>query len=230
MTASGGIVGQGTGTFDFGALPVTLNAPVYLADTSSASTVKTTGALTLNGASGTALATTPVGGAWHFLGGTIADNGATIAAPAGNVSLEATRGNLTIGSGSTVSAAGVSKQFFDLVQYAPAGAITLTADAGTVDVQAGSTLDFSGAKGGGAAGSLTLSAPKQVVNLNGTIKGRRRAVMRVVRCRSTRAAPPISTPSRRRIERREPRPSRSTRGRVILRCRPATRSPRMRCR
>ena len=46
---------------------------------------------------------------------------------------EATRGNLTIGSGSTVSAAGVSKQFFDLVQYAPAGAITLTADAGTVD-------------------------------------------------------------------------------------------------
>ena len=201
MTASGGIVGQGTGTFDFGALPVTLNAPVYLADTSSASTVKTTGALTLNGASGTALATTPVGGAWHFLGGTIADNGATIAAPAGNVSLEATRGNLTIGSGSTVSAAGVSKQFFDLVQYAPAGAITLTADAGTVDVQAGSTLDFSGAKGGGAAGSLTLSAPKQVVNLNGTIKGRRRAVMRVVRCRSTRAAPPISTPSRRHLHR-----------------------------
>ncbi|MEK7889081.1 filamentous hemagglutinin family protein [Burkholderia contaminans] len=171
MTASGGIVGQGTGTFDFGALPVTLNAPVYLADTSSASTVKTTGALTLNGASGTALATTPVGGAWHFIGGTIADNGATIAAPAGNVSLEATSGNLTIGSGSTVSAAGVSKQFFDIVQYAPAGAITLTADVGTVDVQAGSTLDFSGAKGGGAAGSLTLSAPKQVVNLNGTIKG-----------------------------------------------------------
>ncbi|MGY4208612.1 filamentous hemagglutinin family protein [Burkholderia sp. PvR073] len=171
MTATGGIVGQGTGTFDFGALPVTLNAPVYLADTSSASTVKTTGALTLNGASGTALARTPVGGAWHFVGGTIADNGATIAAPAGNVSLEATSGNLTLGSGSTVSAAGVSKQFFDIVRYAPAGAITLTADAGTVDVQAGSTLDFSGANGGGAAGSLTLSAPEQVVTLNGTIKG-----------------------------------------------------------
>ncbi|OMG71673.1 filamentous haemagglutinin family protein [Burkholderia ubonensis] len=171
MTATGGIVGQGTGTFDFGALPVTLNAPVYLADTSSAATVKTTGALTLNGAPGAALAKTPVGGAWRFVGGTIADNGATIAAPAGNVSLEATSGNLTIGSGATVSAAGVSKQFFDVVRYAPAGAITLTADKGTVDVQAGSTLDFSGANGGGAAGSLTLSAPQQVVNLNGTIKG-----------------------------------------------------------
>ncbi|WP_287854667.1 filamentous hemagglutinin N-terminal domain-containing protein, partial [Burkholderia sp.] len=171
MTATGGIVGQGTGTFDFGVLPVTLNAPVYLADTSSASTVKTTGTLTLNGAAGTALTKTPVGGAWKFVGGTLADNGATIAAPAGNVSLEATTGNLTIGNGSTVSAAGVSKQFFDVTQYAPAGSIILTADAGTVDVQPGATLDFSGAKGGGAAGSLTLSAPKQVVNLNGTIKG-----------------------------------------------------------
>ncbi|MBN3789239.1 filamentous haemagglutinin family protein [Burkholderia sp. Ac-20353] len=171
MTATSGIVGQNTGTFDFGALPVTLAAPVYLADTSSASTVKTTGALTLNGATGTALTKTPVGGAFSFVGGTLADNGATLAAPAGNLSLEATSGNLTIGSGSTVSAAGVSKQFFDVTKYAPGGAITLTADKGTVDVQSGSTLDFSGANGGGAAGSLTLSAPQQVVNLNGTIKG-----------------------------------------------------------
>nr|WKF56263.1 hypothetical protein HUO10_000713 [Paraburkholderia busanensis] len=171
MNAQNGIVGQHTGTFDFGALPVTLNAPVYLADTSSASTVKTTGALSLNGATGTALTRTAVGGALTFIGGTLTDNGATIAAPAGNVSLEATSGNLTIGSGSTVSAAGVSKQFFDITQYAPAGSITLTADAGTVDVQSGSTLDFSGAKGGGAAGSLTVSAPQQGVNLNGTLKG-----------------------------------------------------------
>ncbi|WP_175872227.1 filamentous haemagglutinin family protein [Burkholderia sp. BCC0397] len=171
MNATGGIVGQGTGTFDFGALPVTLNAPVYLADTSSAATVKTTGALTLNGASGTALKRDVVGGAWTFIGGTVVDNGATISAPAGNVTLEATTGNLTIGGGSTVSAAGVSKQFFDVTRYAPAGSITLTADAGTVDVQVGSTLDFSGASGGGAAGSLSLSAPQQVVNLNGTIKG-----------------------------------------------------------
>lgn len=171
MNATGGIVGQGAGTFDFGTLPVTLNAPVYLADTSSAATVKTTGVLTLNGASGTALKRDAVGGAWTFIGGTVADNGATISAPAGNVTLEATSGNLRIGGGSTVSSAGVSKQFFDVTRYAPAGSITLTADAGTVDVQAGSTLDFSGASGGGAAGSLALSAPQQVVNLNGTIKG-----------------------------------------------------------
>ncbi|MCQ4437999.1 hypothetical protein NO135_23635, partial [Clostridioides difficile] len=79
------------------------------------------GVLTLNGATGTALTKTPVGGAWKFVGGTLADNGATIAAPAGNVSLEATTGTLTIGGGSPVSAAGVSKQFFAVTPYAPAG-------------------------------------------------------------------------------------------------------------
>ncbi|NIE85185.1 MULTISPECIES: filamentous haemagglutinin family protein [unclassified Burkholderia] len=171
MTATAGIAGQGTGSFDFGAVPVSLAAPVYLADTNSNATIKTTGALTLNPGAGTALSRTEVGGAIGFVGGTLLDNGANIAAPAGNASLEATSGNLTIGGGSTISAAGVSKSFFDVTASVPGGNITLTADAGTVDVQAGSTLDFSGASGGGAAGSLTLSAPQQVVNLDGTLKG-----------------------------------------------------------
>jgi filamentous hemagglutinin family protein len=171
MNASAGIVGQGTGTFDFGALPVTLNAPVYLADTGSAQTIQTTGTLNLNSAAGTALALNPLGGALTFVGGTLNDNGAMIEAPAGNVSLEATTGDLTIGSGSLVSSAGVALQFFDVTEYAPAGAITLTADSGNVNVEAGSTLDFSGASGGGAAGSLSLSAPDEAVQLAGTIKG-----------------------------------------------------------
>jgi hypothetical protein len=171
FNASGDIVGQGAGTIDFGALPLTMNAPVYVADTGSDSTIKTSGVLDLNAAAGTPLALTPVGGALSFAGGTLNDNGATIEAPAGNVSLEATSGDLTIGSGSLVSAAGVSKQFFDVTISAPAGAITLTSDAGTVNVEAGSTLDFSGASSGGAAGSLTLSAPVQAVQLAGTVKG-----------------------------------------------------------
>ncbi len=176
--ASSGIVGQGTGTFDFGALPVTLNAPIFVADTGSNATlsnptITTTGMLTLNPAAGTALALNPVGGAISFVGGSVNDNGAIIEAPAGNVSLEAKTGDLDINSGSLVSSAGVSKQFFDVTEYAPAGNITLTADAGTINVLSGATLDFSGAQGGGAAGSLTLSAPvqMQVVNLNGTLKG-----------------------------------------------------------
>jgi filamentous hemagglutinin family protein len=171
MNATAGIVAQGNGTLDFGALPVTLNAPIYLANTGSSSTIQTTGVLTLNGAMGTALDPVALGGAFSFIGGTVNDNGATISAPAGNVSIEATSGDLTINGGSTISAAGVALPFFDIVEYAPAGSITLTSDMGSVNVASGSTLDFSGANGGGAAGSLKLSAPDQTVNLAGTIKG-----------------------------------------------------------
>ncbi|MFC7627171.1 filamentous hemagglutinin family protein [Paraburkholderia humisilvae] len=171
FNATGGIVGQNTGTFDFGAQGVTLSAPVYLADTSSDQTIETTGTLNLNANQGKALGLTPVGGALSFTGGTLNDNGATIVAPAGNVSLEATTGDLTVSNGSLVSATGVAKQFFDLTVFAPAGSISLIADKGSVNVQSGATLDFSGASGGGAAGSVTLSAPEQVVNLSGTIKG-----------------------------------------------------------
>src|SRR6201999_3077488 len=127
--------------------------------------------LNLTGNTGTALTSAAVGGAISFIGGTLNDKGAQISAPAGNVNLEATTGDLTIAAGSLISSAGLAKQFFDITAYAPAGNITLTADTGSVNVASGATLDFSGNAGGGAAGSLTLSAPDQVVNLAGTIKG-----------------------------------------------------------
>ncbi|GGF44197.1 hypothetical protein GCM10011611_58280 [Aliidongia dinghuensis] len=171
FNATNGIVGQGSGSFDLGGAAVNLAAPVFIAGTGSATALTTTGALVLSGSNGTALALTPVGGALSLKGGSIAVNGATISAPAGNVTLEATSGDLTLGAGSTVSATGVAKPFFDVAQYAPAGAIALTADQGSVVLQAGATLDFSGAPGGGAAGSLVLSAPVRTVELAGTIKG-----------------------------------------------------------
>ncbi|GLU31844.1 hypothetical protein Busp01_16860 [Trinickia caryophylli] len=170
MNANGGMVGQGNGVFDFGGATVTFNAPVFIADQGSGQTVRTTGALALNAGAGTPLAMKPVGGALTFIGGTL-DDGALIEAPAGNVTLEATSGNLTIHDGARVSTSGVAKQFYDVTQYAPGGAISLKADAGTVDVRPGATLDFAGAGSGAAAGSLALSAPKGTVQLAGTIKG-----------------------------------------------------------
>ncbi len=99
MTAAGGLVGQNSGSFDLGSANVTLAAPIYLADTSSETSLTTTGTLNLNSNQGTALALNPVGGAISFIAGTLNDNGATIEAPAGNVSLEATTGDLTLVSG-----------------------------------------------------------------------------------------------------------------------------------
>lgn len=171
LTATGGIVGQDSGSLDAGAAAVTLSAPAFLADTGSDTSLKTTGALTLAGNSGTGLNLTPLGGAIGFTGGSVMVDHASIEAPAGDVSLEATSGDLVIASGSTVSSAGAAKAFFDTTQYAPAGAIKLLADHGALNVQSGAVLDFSGAQGGGAAGSLTLSSPDQSVQLAGTIKG-----------------------------------------------------------
>lgn len=171
VAAAGGVIGQGSGAFDLGGADATFAAPVFLADTGSATSLTTTGALTLNGAGGTALALKPIGGAFSFKGGAVTVNGATLSAPAGNVSLEATSGDLVVASGSTLSSTGLAKTFYDTVQYAPGGIIKLTADKGLLDVQAGSTLDVSGAAGGGAAGGLTLSAPGRTVQLAGVIKG-----------------------------------------------------------
>lgn len=170
VTAQQAIAGSGTGTMDFGAAPVSLTAPALIAASGANTTLQTSGALSINQGAGTAPAAIPFGGALTLKGGSIADNG-TIELPAGKLTLEATSGNLVIGQGAMVSVAGVSRQFFDVTAYAPGGRIALTADQGQVQLQSGSTLDFSGAQGGGAAGSLVVSSPKQAAQLDGTLKG-----------------------------------------------------------
>ncbi|WEK02140.1 MAG: filamentous hemagglutinin family protein [Candidatus Sphingomonas phytovorans] len=169
-TATKGIVGQGNGSLDLGSLDVTMTAPVFTTDTGADSRVVTTGTLTLATGAGTAIQRETLGGAWTFSGGALVD-AALILAPAGNVSLHATSGDLTIGEGAKVMTAGVAKPFRDVTAYAPAGAIALTADKGKILLAQGATLDFSGTAKGGDAGSLTVSAPTQNVNLLGTLRG-----------------------------------------------------------
>ncbi|MEW6438346.1 MAG: filamentous hemagglutinin family protein [Pseudomonadota bacterium] len=169
-TAVNGIVGQGGGTFNFGALPVTLTAPVIIAGAGGNATLKTTGVLVLNSApaAGTTSAAGAFGGAITLIGGAVADN-TLIQVPAGNVTLEATSGDLDVNDNVDVS--GFVKQFIDTAAYAPAGNIALTADAGNVNVAANVALDFAGASAGGTAGAVTLSAPKGNVNLAGVLQG-----------------------------------------------------------
>ncbi|MEW6437770.1 MAG: filamentous hemagglutinin family protein [Pseudomonadota bacterium] len=168
--ATNGIVGQGLGTFNFGALSVTLTAPVIIAGADGNATLKTTGALVLNSApaAGATSAAGAFGGAITLIGGAVSDN-TLIQVLSGNVTLEATTGDLDVNDEINVS--GFAKQFFDTAAYAPAGNITLTADAGTINVASDAALDFAGAQGGGAAGALTLSAPQGVVNLSGVLQG-----------------------------------------------------------
>ncbi|MEW6436323.1 MAG: filamentous hemagglutinin family protein [Pseudomonadota bacterium] len=167
--ATSAIVAQGTGgVFDFGSTPVTLNTPLIQADTGSTQTLKTTGALTLATADGQALQRQSIGGQVTLIGGSVND-GVNISAPAGNVNLEATSGDLVVDSSVTIDVSGAAKQFFDVTEFAPAGAISLVADQGNVMVAGGATLDFAGNAGGGNAGQLSIAAPVGVATLQGAV-------------------------------------------------------------
>ncbi len=170
VTANGGIVGRGAAAFDFGGDPLTFSAPLIVAATGANTSLKTTGAFVLDSSSGTPLSVDALGGALSLTGGSIKDS-ALIEAPAGKLTLDALSGDLTLVSGGTLSAAGLAKQFYDVTEYAPGGAILLKAGSGSVNLMAGSTVDFSAASGGGNAGSLSITAPKQTAVTAGTIKG-----------------------------------------------------------
>ena len=171
VAASRGIVGQGTGGMNFGSLPLTLQTPILIADTSSTQTLTTTGALSVAPiAGGVALASTALGGAITLQGGSVTVS-APVQALAGNISLEASSGNVEVAGAGSLIAHGVAKQFVDVTEYASAGTITLFASQGAVLVDSGALVDFAGASGGGNGGSLSVSAPSGNVALNGTLLG-----------------------------------------------------------
>jgi hypothetical protein len=95
-----------------------------------------------------------------------------VQAQAGNITLQASTGDITVtGTGSLVTH-GVAKQFVDTTQFASGGTITLAADIGTVDIQPGAVIDFAGAASGGNGGSLIVNAGgTNSVQFDGTLLG-----------------------------------------------------------
>ncbi|HVX75387.1 MAG TPA: filamentous hemagglutinin family protein [Bradyrhizobium sp.] len=172
MVAQQGMLGQGSGTIDFGSLPVTLQTPIMIADTGSDQTLTTTGALSVVSSAGAPLASDGLGGAITLQGGSVTVS-VPIQALAGNITLQSSAGDITIAGSGALIAHGVAKPFFDTVEYASAGSIMLAADQGTVNVQSGAVIDFAGAAGGGNGGSLTITTNNSTspVALNGTLLG-----------------------------------------------------------
>lgn len=168
-TASQGIVGEGNGSFDFGAANVSLNTPVLLAQSGANTALTTTGAFNVNSAASTSLQNDAIGGALNLKGGSLTV-GTAVDASAGNLSLEATSGDLTIANGAALNTAGVNRTFYDTITYAAGGTLKLISDQGSVIVQQGATVDFAGAPLGGTAGSVVIDADKQAA-LNGSFEG-----------------------------------------------------------
>ncbi|URX61998.1 filamentous hemagglutinin family protein [Luteibacter anthropi] len=169
-SAAQGIAGQGKGGMDFGAASVDLNAPVFLADSSAATSLVTTGAMRLAAAQGTALSRDAIGGGVSLKGGSV-DVGMNVSARAGTIAVEATQGDAHVGAGSALDVSGLTKDFVDTRAYAPGGNLSIVADHGAVNIDQGTSLTFGGAAEGGDAGSLRVSGAG-AVRLDGGIDGR----------------------------------------------------------
>ena len=170
VDASSAVLVQGKGDFDFGALNVSLQAPVIEADSGADNTLRTTGALTLLRGDGTAPTSDALGGSITLEGGSI-DSDALIRAASGSVDLHATSGDIDLHDGATIDVAGTEKHFFDVSAYSQGGDITLASDHGNVSLGSGTSLDFSANAHGGDAGTLTIDAPTGGANLLGTLDG-----------------------------------------------------------
>ena len=178
LVAQQAATGQGSGTMDFGALPVTLQTPTLIADTASTQTLTTTGALSVVAlGGGTWMPSSALGGAIALQGASVSV-GVPIQVQAGNITLQASDGDVIITSGGELLANGVAKAFGTTIEYAPGGAIALSATNGTVTIEPGALIDFAGSTDnhgnalGGNGGSLSItttgSAP---VTLGGTFIG-----------------------------------------------------------
>ncbi|MCK9919337.1 filamentous hemagglutinin family protein [Microbacteriaceae bacterium K1510] len=171
LAAHQAVIGRGSGSMDFGALPIGLQTPTIIAASGSSQTLVTSGALAALAIDGTA----PIGSTAQ--GGAIALKGASVSvaipiqAQAGNIRLEATAGDVTV-TGALI-AHGIAKTFVDRVEYASGGAITLSADHGTVNIEPGALVNFAGAASGGNGGSLTVATSNSTapVKLAGTFLG-----------------------------------------------------------
>ena len=107
-------------------------------------------------------------------GKNIVDNG-VINLPTGTITLHATGSaatdSVTVDSGSSTAATGISETISGQTVYALAGSVTLTSDNGGVSIQSGAVVDVSGVAGGGDAGSINISATNGSTVVAGDLRG-----------------------------------------------------------
>jgi len=172
LNAAGFIEGQGTGSSlsvaNASGAPVNLGLTAVALTVASGSdqTITATGNVTIAQAAAgkSPMPAAPLGGELNIEAAAIAQNG-TLLLPAGIIALHATGGDVSLGAASVTSAAGVDKSFAVTDFAVPAGTITLAADHGNVSLATGAVVDISGAAAsatspGGAAGTLSVSAPE----------------------------------------------------------------------
>lgn len=169
LRAAGGLLFRGTGTLTVpGGL--TVQTPLITGATAANQTLIAGGAVSLDaGGAGSSL-TPGLGGQWTLIGSSIADN-TRIRLPSGILRMEATAGDMVVGSTAQIDLTGTTKTFYDQVRYTDGGQVTLQADLGALVLAAGSVVDVSAPSAGGNAGRVALLAGKGTITLDGTLAG-----------------------------------------------------------
>ena len=125
--------------------------------------------------------TSSLGAQLTIRGGSVAQRG-TIALHGGSLILNATQGDVVLGSDAPAAPAaltdvsGWAEHFADQTRYYPGGKVTLQAEQGKVYVKANATVDVSGGRDSlgnavGDAGQLQIVAPTQTAQIDGTLRG-----------------------------------------------------------
>ena len=150
---------------------VSLSTPEVLASAGSNLELATTGLLSFEPASGNLVqGGSALGGSLNFKGGSVW-LGTELSAPSGNITIEATSGDVTLAPGASILAQGYSEAFFNVVNFADGGNVTITADHGSVSLAPGAGIRVDAAAEGGNAGTVTLAAPDGAVALDGSFSG-----------------------------------------------------------
>ncbi|HVS52042.1 MAG TPA: filamentous hemagglutinin family protein [Opitutaceae bacterium] len=170
LAATGGILGQGTGTLTTSS-SLDLRAPALTGATAANYGFTANGTLTFAAAPGTASTMTAGLGATLALTGASVTLNGNVPLPSGALTVRATSGDVSIGAASRLDAGGTAQTFYDVTKFTDGGTLSLGADRGSINLAAGSILSVAPASGGGSAGTLEASAPGGTFTSNGSLLG-----------------------------------------------------------
>jgi filamentous hemagglutinin len=164
LSASNGLLGQGTGTLIV-QHDLTVRAPVVTGATGANLTFTVGGALNFETSATTGAIAGGLGASFSATAATVSVN-TDIRLASGTLTLHATSGDVVVGdinSQATLDVSGTAQAFNDVTQYSSGGSISLVSDTGSVRLNGGNLfLDAqhvaSGTPTVGDAGTLSISA------------------------------------------------------------------------
>jgi len=170
LYASGGVLIGGKGKLLVDG-DLDIRTPAFFAEGGATEAIRATGAMKVldSGTTASPDLASGVGASLTLEGSSVTAN-SDILLPSGQLTLHATSGDVNVNGRLVVD--GTAQVFNDLTKYTSGGEINLSSDGGDVNLARKGVLSVAAQKGGGSAGSLTISVPKGDVSLAGTLLGK----------------------------------------------------------